>query len=87
MGNEDGLQGLRSSLEADGYQIEVSRNGDRVGVTISATPEACAECLVPKPLMLSALQQALGVPEADIDLTYPGETGSGAETGSGSPRS
>jgi hypothetical protein len=47
--------------------------GDRVGVQILATPEACEDCLVPKPLMRTMLTDALGVPERSIDLTYPGE--------------
>jgi hypothetical protein len=40
-------------------------------VTISATPQACADCLVPKDLMRGILGQTLGVPEDAIDLMYP----------------
>ena len=40
-------------------------------VTISAAPQACADCLVPKDLMRGILGQALGVPPDAIDLTYP----------------
>ena len=69
----EGLQAIRSSLEADGYVMEVSEDGERVGVRISATPEACEDCLVPKPLMRGILGQALGVAEDSIDLTYPVE--------------
>ncbi len=39
---------LRSALAADGYLLEVAEDGDRVRVTISATPQACADCLVPR---------------------------------------
>jgi hypothetical protein len=42
-------------------------------VLISATPEACDDCLIPKPIMRSMLQEALCVPEAAIDLTYPND--------------
>lgn len=73
MTNEDGLTELRSSLEADGYRVDVAEAGDRVEVAISATPDACPDCLVPKPLMLGFLEQALGVSEQAIDLTYPNE--------------
>jgi hypothetical protein len=72
---EEGLQALRSSLEADGYRLEVRAEDGRVGVRISATPQACADCLVPKPLMRSMLRDALGVGEESIDLTYPSEQG------------
>lgn len=71
--NEEGLQTIRSTLEADGYQIDVSEDGDRLDVRISATPEACEDCLVPKPLLRSMLGDSLGVPEQSIDLSYPGE--------------
>jgi len=67
----EGLQAIRSSLEADGYVMEVSEDGGRVGVRISATPDACEDCLVPKPLMRGILGQALGIAEDSIDLSYP----------------
>jgi hypothetical protein len=65
---------LRSSLAADGYLMEIAAAGSRVLVTISATPQACADCLVPKDLMRGILEQALGVPGDTIDLTYPRDT-------------
>ncbi|MGH3318644.1 MAG: hypothetical protein ACRDN9_00425 [Streptosporangiaceae bacterium] len=73
MVDEAGLRELRSSLGADGYVVEVDEGGGRVGVRISATSEACPDCLVPKDLMRRFFQQALGVPEHSIDLTYPDE--------------
>ena len=42
---------LRSSLAADGYHLEIAEEGTRVHATISATPQACADCLVPKDMM------------------------------------
>jgi len=65
---------LRSTLAADGYLLEIAERGTRVRVTISATPEACADCLVPKDLMRAILGEALGVPDDAIDLTYPPTT-------------
>ena len=62
---------LASTLAADGYRMEFAENGDRVHVTIIATEDACADCLVPKNLMRSMLGQQLGVPAGRIDLTYP----------------
>ena len=62
---------LRSSLAADGYLMAVAEEGTRIRVTISATPQACADCLVPKDLMRGILEQAFGVPADAIDLTYP----------------
>jgi hypothetical protein len=51
--------------------MEVAEAGDRVRVTITATPQVCADCLVPKDLMRGILGQAFGVPSDAIDLTYP----------------
>jgi hypothetical protein len=65
---------LRSTLAADGYLLEIAEAGTRVQVTITATPQACADCLVPKDLMRGILGQALGVPEHTIDLTYPADS-------------
>jgi hypothetical protein len=64
---------LRSALAADGYLLDIAEQGTRVRVTISATPQACADCLVPKDLMRSILGDTLGVPPDAIDLTYPAE--------------
>jgi hypothetical protein len=69
--NEQGVESIRSTLLADGYEMEVREAGERVGVRITATPDACEECLVPKELMLTMLEQALEVPSASIDLAYP----------------
>jgi len=73
MVDEAGLQGLRSALEADGYTLAVRELGDRLDARIEATADACEDCLVPKPVLRAMLQRALGVPEAAIDLRYPGE--------------
>jgi hypothetical protein len=62
------------SLAADGYHMEVAGAGARVRVTITATPQACADCLVPPDLMRGILGQALSVPPDAIDLTYPPTT-------------
>ena len=40
-------------------------------VTISAAPQACADCLVPKDLMRGILSQQLGIDGGMIDIAYP----------------
>ena len=62
---------IAATLAADGYHLTVAEAGDRVRVTITAGPGACADCLVPENLMRGILGQTLGVPEDAIDLTYP----------------
>jgi hypothetical protein len=64
---------LRATLAADGYLLDIAEQGIRVRVTITATPQACADCLVPQDLMRSILGDTLGVPPDAIDLIYPTE--------------
>jgi hypothetical protein len=72
------LSSLRTRLEADGYGLELSEDGPAALVArIEAGPDACADCLVPKPMMRRYFEDALrpvcdfGMPE--IRLVYPGE--------------
>jgi hypothetical protein len=69
--NELGLATLRQTLEADGYLLDLEERAGRLVASISATPQACDDCLVPKPVMLAMIEQALGVPQQLIDLVYP----------------
>jgi hypothetical protein len=71
------LEPLQSSLGADGYRMEAREAGGRIGIRISASADACADCLVPKNIMRGILGQVLGVAEDIIDLTYPGEPETG----------
>ena len=64
---------LASSLAHDGYLLDVTEAGHRVRVTITATPQACADCLVPKDLMRGILSNALGVAGDTIEITYPAD--------------
>jgi hypothetical protein len=43
----------------------------KLSVIITAGPDACEDCLVPKDLMRSMLSSELGVDAAIIDITYP----------------
>jgi hypothetical protein len=64
---------LAQSLEADGYRMAIDDAGSRVSVVITATPEACEDCLVPKDLMRGILSQSLGIDGDTIDITYPAD--------------
>jgi hypothetical protein len=78
------LQGLRDTLEADGYALEWSlAEQDQVGgdaqagggvVEVRVVPgaDACADCLVPAELMRSILSDALrGTPYRVGSITLP----------------
>jgi hypothetical protein len=64
---------LAASLEADGYHMAIDEAGSRLAVVITASPEACEDCLVPKDLMRGILAQSLGVEGDTIDITYPAD--------------
>lgn len=69
------LSSITVALAADGYLLTVDGPSDgRLTARIEATPEACAECLVPKQVMGGLLAQAIGdasLGEDAIDLSYP----------------
>lgn len=67
------LENLRKTLATDDYQMAVAESGAGFQVRITAGPDACADCLVPKPLLRGILHDALGVPEDEITLVYPGD--------------
>ena len=54
------LQTFRDVLAADGYLLDWSlSDADRVTIRIAAGPEACADCLVPLPVMEAIMMDAL----------------------------
>jgi len=56
----DALQQLRDVLAGDGYDLDWALNaGGEVSVTVVAGPDACADCLVPQPIMAAILSEAL----------------------------
>jgi hypothetical protein len=68
------LQPAFEFLGADGYELVVADDDGVLDLTIVAGPSACADCLVPQPLMTSMLQDMLaptGQSPPPIRLTYP----------------
>ncbi len=64
---------LARTLEADGYHMDIDGDDLRIWVVITASPQACEDCLVPKDLMRGILSNALGVAADAIDITYPAD--------------
>jgi hypothetical protein len=62
------LQGFRDMMRADGYLLGWEPAGpDAIVVKIEATPEACADCLVPPPVMQAIMSSALESTEVTVD--------------------
>ncbi|MEV5408206.1 hypothetical protein AB0K60_05080 [Thermopolyspora sp. NPDC052614] len=73
MRDEARLEQMRSTLAVDGYHLSVEEGDSGFDVRITADPESCADCLVPKKVMVSMLEPILGVPAEDIRLAYPSD--------------
>lgn len=73
MFSAEDLAGIRATLAADGYELDAHEEAERVVVTITATAEACEDCLAPPEVMRAILGKSLAVPAEAIDLRYPGE--------------
>jgi hypothetical protein len=70
------LEPVVLALAADGYSMSVSTASGRLRISITAGPEACEDCLVPKNLMAEMIAATLArarVPAHDLDLSYPNE--------------
>jgi hypothetical protein len=65
------LADITTMLAADGYNLDVAENGERVTLTVSAGPDACADCLVPKDVFRGIAAHQLGIEDELLDITYP----------------
>jgi len=71
------LQKFRDMLASDGYDLSWSvTDQDRVVVQIEAGPDACADCLVPLPIMESIMSDALAPTPYSLDhIVLPADAG------------
>jgi hypothetical protein len=75
------LAPLRTTLAADGYGLELASAGSRLVLSVTAGGNACADCLVPKDMMLRLIRNAVGTLADDIILKYPIDVEHAAEHG------
>jgi hypothetical protein len=65
---------ITTMLAADGYNLAVAEGeGERVALTVSAGPEACEDCLVPKDVFRGIASHQLGIEGELLDITYPAD--------------
>jgi hypothetical protein len=69
------LAPLADALQADGYVLTVAQVPPDLELTVTATPDACAECLVPKAMFqqmaATTLKDSGVVVTGDIRIIYP----------------
>ena len=69
---------MKTMLIADGYLLDARLDGRVLEISVSATPDACAECLVPKEMLAAMAADMLTRQGADVDastlsITYPAD--------------
>ncbi len=73
----EALEPIASTLAADGYELSVEEGPDRVlDVRITATENACEECLSPPHVILPIVEDLLeqeGLTPAGVNLRYPND--------------
>lgn len=73
---EDALHDVRATLNADGYHLEVRKpHQGRIVLVVTAGPDACADCLVPREILSAVIANHLqgnGV-HLSTELLYPGD--------------
>lgn len=75
---EEALSDVRSALRADGYDLRLADDGGRIMVEVTAGPAACAECLIPKDVLVTVVRRAVEdvvgrADEGALCVVYPGE--------------
>jgi len=73
---DEALGGFREMLASDGYSLSWSESErNRLVVKIEAGPDACADCLVPLPVMQAIVSDALAPTPYTLDhIELPAST-------------
>jgi hypothetical protein len=70
------LEGISQSFSANGYQLSIAAQDGILTLTVEARGDACADCLVPQPLMAKMIEAELyqhRLFPARVELRYPRE--------------
>jgi len=72
---DQALEQFRTMLAADGYQLGWTESEPgKLTVNIEAGADACADCLVPQPVMEAMMSQALAETPYELDkVVLPAE--------------
>ncbi len=68
------MSDITTMLAADGYNLDVAEgDGTRIALTVSAGPNACEDCRVPKDVFRGIAAHQLGIEGELLDITYPAD--------------
>lgn len=72
---DQALSEIKERLAVDGYELSVTEVGDgEINIIIKAGPEACSECLSPKPLLERMIANELkqkGIQFTKLNISLP----------------
>jgi hypothetical protein len=71
------LEPLADALLADGYELRATQTADHAArIEVVATPDACADCLVPQDVFAAIIRTRLGEVLRgtwQVDVVYPAD--------------
>lgn len=73
---DQAISETRKSLEASGFSVACADTGGVLTISLTAGPEACADCLVPRAVLESIVGRELaerGVQALGIRVVYPAD--------------
>ena len=77
MGVTAALEPLAEALLADGYELHATQTADRAArVDVVATPDACADCLVPQDVFAAIIRTRLNEVLSGtwhVEVVYPAD--------------
>lgn len=68
------LEPTRAGLDAAGFDLAIADAGGKLQLKVSARPQACEDCLVPKSLfrqMASDEVREAGLEAVEMEILYP----------------
>jgi hypothetical protein len=71
---DQAISETRKSLEASGFSVACADNDGVLTISLTAGPDACAECLVPRAVLESIVGRELadrGVQAGGVRVVYP----------------
>jgi hypothetical protein len=70
----EALKPIRETLNADGADLKIEADGDKIRLEIVVSEQTCVECLLPEPVTRTIIEGQLsqsGITFDSLDIIYP----------------